>query len=40
MGESQEEVVATPAQVMLYETARTVLENGMKLLGIRPSVER
>lgn len=40
MGESQEEIVATPAQVMLYETARTVLENGMKLLGIRPSVER
>lgn len=40
MCESQEEVVATPAQVVLYEATRTVLENGMKLLGITPSVER
>jgi arginyl-tRNA synthetase len=31
---------ATPAQVMLYEVTRIVLENGMKLLGIAPAAKR
>jgi arginyl-tRNA synthetase len=30
---------ATPAQAMLYEATRIVLENGMKLLGITPATK-
>jgi arginyl-tRNA synthetase len=29
----------TPAQVMLYEVTRRVLENGMKVLGIKPATK-
>jgi arginyl-tRNA synthetase len=35
---SQDETSVTPAQAMLYEATRRVLENGMKLLGITPAV--
>jgi arginyl-tRNA synthetase len=40
MGETQQENIVTLAQSMLYEATRAVLENGMKLLGITPCVER
>jgi arginyl-tRNA synthetase len=33
----EEEAPPTPAQVMLYEATRRVLENGMKMLGIKPA---
>jgi arginyl-tRNA synthetase len=33
---SEDGTSATPGQAMLYEAARTVLESGMKLLGITP----
>ncbi|KAE9369079.1 arginyl-tRNA synthetase [Stipitochalara longipes BDJ] len=35
----QEETTPTPAQVMLYEVTRRVLENGMKVLGITPATK-
>jgi arginyl-tRNA synthetase len=38
-GENQEGSSATPAQTALYETARQVLENGMKLLRITPATK-
>jgi arginyl-tRNA synthetase len=36
---SQDGTSATPAQAMLYEATRRVLENGMKLLGITPAAK-
>jgi arginyl-tRNA synthetase len=33
------ETTPTPAQVMLYEATRRVLENGMKVLGITPATK-
>jgi arginyl-tRNA synthetase len=35
----EEETTPTPAQVMLYEATRIVLENGMKILGITPAAK-
>jgi arginyl-tRNA synthetase len=36
LGETQDGEKVTPAQAMLFEATRIVLENGMKLLGIVP----
>lgn len=35
-GVNAEKTILTPAQTALYEATRTVLENGMKLLGLTP----
>ncbi|KAH6712648.1 hypothetical protein BKA61DRAFT_644692 [Leptodontidium sp. MPI-SDFR-AT-0119] len=39
LGELEGGASPTPAQIMLYETTRTVLENGMKVLGITPAMK-
>jgi arginyl-tRNA synthetase len=35
----EEETSPTPAQIMLYDATRRVLENGMKVLGITPATK-